>query len=97
MIGMGSVAGEPKQAQTIDEASLPNVICTKNNFTDYDAKIGNISISLRLNRKIFWRYQILVYCILPNGNIVADKRNVELQPCLPNKVPKRAIFLTFAT
>lgn len=70
----------------MEEESLQNIIGEKHNYTQFGAKIGSLNFTFNLKPAILWKYKILVYWILPNGDVIVEKKNVDLKPCLPNKV-----------
>lgn len=47
---------------------------------------GVFSFSFRVESDIAPTAQLLVYTILPNGEIVADTQELEIEKCFANKV-----------
>lgn len=84
----GDINVYPNNTQTFEEHYLKNVIGADepNNYTDYNTKVASFNISFNLDRSILFKYKLLVYSSFSNGDIVAGTKEVELEPCLPNKV-----------
>lgn len=84
----GDVNVYPNNTQTFEEHYLKNVVGVgePNNYTDYNTKVASFNISFNLDHSILSNYKLLVYSPFSNGDIVAGTKEVELEPCLPNKV-----------
>lgn len=91
---------QPSNIQRFNEHSLKNVVGLSNNhFTDYNSTLASFNISVQLDRFLLSKYQLLVYAILPSGDIAADTKEIELGPCLLNKVyrvMKLFLFIKFS-
>lgn len=53
------------------------------------AKSGEVSLTLQQVSKLAPFAQVLIYTLMPNGEVVADSRDYPVQRCLDNKVLTR--------
>lgn len=58
----------------------------KHKFTRFGAHLRKFNIAFDLDSNVLWKYEILVYTVLNNGEVVADSKQIQLEPCLKNKV-----------
>lgn len=85
---VNEIVTHPENIRTFEEHSLQNLINAPSNYTDYSTKLASFSLSLELSRQILSKYNLFVYLLLPTGEVVIGSKDVELEPCLPNKVLK---------
>lgn len=58
----------------------------KHKYTKFGANLRKFTIVFELDRNVLWKYEILVYTVLSSGEVVADSKQIQLEPCLKNKV-----------
>lgn len=80
------VSKQPQKLHTITVHSLQNVVGAKHKFTKIGTSVDTFSIKFKLDSKILSKYQILVYYVLPNGDVIGDTREVAIKPCTSNQV-----------
>lgn len=61
---------------------LENIVGNQHKFTKLGVSTDSFVIKFKLDRRIISKYQLLVYYITGNGEIVAVNRQVEVSPCL---------------
>lgn len=76
----------PSQEVIITPESLTNAVNGAHKYTNFGAHIKSFNIDIVLDANILWKYEFLVYTVLVNGEIVADSKQVNLEPCLQNRV-----------
>lgn len=72
--------------QKLTPESLSNVVNGEHKFTKFGTFVGTFNFSFVLDEHVETSYQILIYTVLSNGEILADSKNIDLQPCYVNKV-----------
>lgn len=61
---------------------LENIVGHQHKYTKLGVSTDNFIVRFKLDRKIISKYQLLIFYISENGEIVAATRNVEVEPCL---------------
>lgn len=77
---------QPQKAHTTALKALHNVVGGRHKFTKFGTTYDTFLLKFKLDNKILRKYQILVYYVLANGDVIGDSREVQIEPCLINKV-----------
>lgn len=56
------------------------------NYTKKEAFADKCVLKFKLDPKILAKYQLMVYYVLTNGEIIASNLDVSIEKCLQNKV-----------
>lgn len=84
---MRKIVKQAQKTQTVTASKpLHNVVGGKHKFTKFGTSFDTFSLKFKLDNKIRENYQILMYYVLPNGDVISDSREVEIESCLINKV-----------
>lgn len=74
-------------SQRITPKSLiNNTIEGQHKYTKFGVNVKMFSIQFELDLNVLSGYELLVYTVLTSGEVVADSKQVKLEPCLRNKV-----------
>lgn len=65
---------------------LKNIVGEKHKFIKLGAVTDGFDIKFKLDEKIITNYEMLVYYILDNGEVIASIREIPIKSCLLNSV-----------
>ncbi|KAF5301333.1 hypothetical protein FQA39_LY10731 [Lamprigera yunnana] len=75
----------PKQ-RLINFKELTNAVGTTHRYVKKESSAGKLKLTFKLDVRIITKYEIIVYYILKNGEVVAANLDVPIESCLLNKV-----------
>lgn len=84
---------QAKRNNVIRLDELKNTVGEKHKFIKLGAVTDSFDIKFKLDEKIITNYEILVYYILDNGEVIATSREVPIKSCLLNSVRKTTALL----
>ncbi|CAH1996552.1 unnamed protein product [Acanthoscelides obtectus] len=71
-----------KKRTTRSVNGLKNIIGQKHKFVKSVANIDSFHLKFRLDKRILTKYQLLVYYVANNGEVIAVSKTNEVKPCL---------------
>lgn len=92
ILKLRKITRQSQKTNTITLKTLNNIVGGKHKFTKFGTAFDSFSLKFKLDSKILWKYQILVYYVLSNGDVVGDSREIEIEPCLSNKVGSTRVY-----